>query len=275
MTAVVSVADDGGSSGRLRELLDVVPPGDLRKCLVALAGRGLGRWPWPSSTASRRGSWPGTPSATSILAGLIEATGDLVAGLRRGGRSCSGADGDVLPATVEPVVLKADVADGEVAGQVAVIGGRRHPRRCPSSRRMPDRPGWPSSAIEAADQIVIGPGSLFTSVLAAAAVPGIAEALARCRGQRVYVCNLRPQMPETAGFDVADHVDALARHGVPVDVVLCDTSLGLPRGRVAIDLVDVPAHRRPTRLVHGPGRLALALCQSAVHRRPERKLGAG
>ena len=142
-----------------------------------------------------------------------------------------GAAGDVLPATVERVVLKAESDSGQVAGQVAVSrAGNIH-----TVSLVPGDAQPPQLAVErilAADQIVIGPGSLFTSVLAAAAVGGIADAVARSSGQRVYVCNLRPQQPETAGFDVAAHLEALSRHNVAVDVVLCDTSQGMAAGRI-------------------------------------------
>ena len=228
---MVSVADDGGSSGRLRELLDVVALGDLRKCLVALAAE-------DSALALafehrfEEGELAGHALGNLVLAGLIEATGDLVSGVREAAQLL-GADGDVLPATVERVVLKADVAHGEVAGQVAVsaAGNIQTVSLVPADAQPPP---LAIERIEAADQIVIGPGSLFTSVLAAAAVRGSPRPWPARRGQRVYVCNLRPQQPETAGFDVAAHLAALTRHGVTVDVVLCDTSLGMPRGRVAI-----------------------------------------
>ncbi len=217
LTAVVSVADDGGSSGRLREILNVVALGDLRKCLVALAAE-------DSALALAfehrfdEGELAGHALGNLILAGLIEATGDLVSGVRAAAELL-GAVGDVLPATVERVTLKAESDDGQVAGQVAVS-------RADNIQTVSLVPGDaepPPLAIErilAADQIVIGPGSLFTSVLAAAAVEGIADAVSRHAGQRVYVCNLRPQQPETAGFDVAAHLDALSRHNVSVDVVV-------------------------------------------------------
>ncbi len=255
LTGVVSVADDGGSSGRLSELLNVVALGDMRKCLVALAAE-------KSALAIAfehrfdEGELAGHALGNLVLAGLIEASGDLVSGVREAA-TLLGAAGDVVPATMERVVLKADAADGEVAGQVAVsqAGNIRSVSLVPSDARPPrlaiDR-------IEAADQVVIGPGSLFTSVLAAAAVTDIAEALHRTRGLRVYVCNLRPQVPETAGFDVAAHVSALARHDVAVDVVLCDTSQGMPLGRVAAEVVDLPLTEGNV-LVHSPGRLARAL----------------
>ena len=168
-----------------------------------------------------------------------------------------GAVGDVLPATVERVTLKAESDGGQVAGQVAVSRADN----IQTVSLVPGDAGPPQLAIDrilAADQIVIGPGSLFTSVLAAAAVEGIAEALARSRGQRVYVCNLRPQQPETAGFDVAAHLDALSRHNVTVDVVLCDTSQGMPLGDLGISALDIPL-TGGNALVHSPIRLAHAL----------------
>jgi len=255
LTGVVSVADDGGSSGRLSELLNVVALGDMRKCLVALADPGSAL----AVAFERRfdeGELAGHALGNLILAGLIESTGGLVSGIREAAQLL-GAQGDVVPATVERVVLKAEGADGEVAGQVAVSRAGNIESVClvPADARTPQ---LAIERIEAADQVVIGPGSLFTSVLAASAVTGIATALSRCRGLRVYVCNLHPQMPETAGFSVADHITALNRHDVPVDVVLCDTSRGMATGSVALEMVDVPL-TEGNPLVHSPGRLAEAL----------------
>jgi uncharacterized cofD-like protein len=255
LTAVVSVADDGGSSGRLRKLLNVVALGDLRKCLVALAAE-------DSALAVAfehrfdEGELAGHALGNLILAGLVEATADLVSGVRAAA-DLLGAGGEVLPATVERVVLKAESDSGQVAGQVAVS-------QADNIRTVSLVPGDaqpPRLAVErilAADQIVIGPGSLFTSVLAAAAVGEIADAVARSGGQRVYVCNLRPQHPETAGFDVAAHLEALSRHNVSVDVILCDTSQGMPLGNLGISALDIPL-TDGNALVHSPVRLAHAL----------------
>ncbi len=255
VTAVVSVADDGGSSGRLRELLDVVALGDMRKCLVALAN--------PEAPLARafehrfeEGELAGHALGNLILAGLLGATGDLVAAVDEAARLL-GALGRVLPATTEPVVLKADALGGEVEGQVAVSKAGR----IRSISIVPGDAGPPACALEAiahADQVVIGPGSLFTSVLAAAAVPAVAGAISASRAQRVFVCNLRPQIPETQGYDVGRHVSALGAHGVPVDRVLCDTSAGMVLGEVGIPLVDTVL-TDPAGRVHDPGRLAEAL----------------
>jgi uncharacterized cofD-like protein len=255
ITGVVSVADDGGSSGRLRELLNVVALGDMRKCLVALAEEDS-----PLALAFEHrfeeGELGGHALGNLILAGLVEATGDLVAGVRAAA-DLLGAEGDVLPATSEKVVLKAESAGGSVAGQVAVMAtsGIDKVELVPGDAQPPP---LAVQRIRQADQIVIGPGSLFTSVLAASAVRGIAEALQESRGQRVYVCNLWPQLPETAGFDVAAHVEALVRHDVAVDVVVCDSTQGVPVGNPGVAVVDVPLTGSNVH-VHSPARLAQAL----------------
>jgi uncharacterized cofD-like protein len=255
LTGVVSVADDGGSSGRLRELLNVVALGDIRKCLVALAEEDSAL----AAAFERRydeGELAGHALGNLILLGLIDATGDLVQGVREAGLLL-GAKGEVLPATTEPVVLKAESAQGTVAGQVAVMGTEG----LWAVSLVPDDARPPPLAVErilGADQVVIGPGSLFTSVLAAVAVHGIAEAIASADAQVVYVCNLRPQVPETQDYDVAAHLAALARHNVTVDMVVCDTIQGM-----AIGPTDAPVHDVPltgeNRLVHSPAKLAQAL----------------
>lgn len=251
LTAIVAVADDGGSSGRLRDAIDLPPPGDLRKCLVALAA--------DDSVLARAldhrfgsGELEGHALGNLLITGLADATGDFVAALDEVGRML-GAVGRVLPATLEPVVLKAEAGGDEVAGQVAVSNavGITHVSLTP-----PDPPVAPGvvDALLAADQIVIGPGSLYTSVLAAAAVPGVRDALAATTARRVYVCNLAPQVPETAGYGVADHVDALRAHGLEVDVVVCHS------GGLAVDGIDVPVVERPVAtpsgLAHDPALLA-------------------
>jgi uncharacterized cofD-like protein len=255
LTGIVSVADDGGSSGRLRELLNVVALGDIRKCLVALADEDSAL----AVAFERRfeeGELAGHALGNLILTGLIDATGDLVLGVREAA-VLLGAHGDVLPATSERVVLKAESPTGTVNGQVAVMGTGdiEAVSLVPSDARPPP---LAIERIAEADQIVIGPGSLFTSVLAAVAVGGISEAVASAKAQVVYVCNLRPQIPETEGYDVAAHVATLARHNVIVDVVLCDSVQGMDVGTTDATVHDVPLTGENT-LVHSPARLAQAL----------------
>src|SRR5581483_9615341 len=167
-----------------------------------------------------------------------------------------GAVGRVLPATSVPVVLKAEAADGPVEGQVRVSATSR---TSGVGLVPPDAAPPPEvlRAIAEADQVLVGPGSLFTSVLAVVAVPAIRQALETTRARTVYVANLRPQVPETAGFDVAAHVAALATHGLHPDVVLRDPT-ALPLGDVDIEWVDAPL-AADDGVGHDPARLAAAL----------------
>ena len=179
LTAVVSVADDGGSSGRLRELLGIPAPGDLRRCLSALLPEGS---PLVEALEHRFGSGAlaGHAFGNLFIAAMALATGDFVSGVEEAGRVL-GAVGRVLPATELPVVLKAQTAGGEIIGQVRVMTSDE----IATVSLVPPDPAPPPAVIEAiagADQIVLGPGSLFTSVLAACVVPAIREGLRAARG---------------------------------------------------------------------------------------------
>ena len=255
LVAVVSVADDGGSSGRLRELLDVPALGDLRKCLIALAQPG-------SLLADamefryQDGELAGHALGNLVLAGLIDATGDLVAGIDEANRLLNSV-GRVLPATDIAVALETQVGDRRAVGQVAVS----KERAIEMVTLMPASPTTPTAvleAIEAADQIIIGPGSLYTSVLAAAIAPAIVTALQACQGQRVFVCNLHPQSPESGGYSVEDHENALLRHGIALDVILWDSSGGIVKGEIKNPAWDLDLAAENKR-VHDPVKLATAL----------------
>ena len=256
LTAVVSVADDGGSSGRLRERLPMPAPGDIRRCLVALTPR-------PSALADAleyrfdAGELEGHALGNLMLAALTATTGDFLGAVHTLGELL-GAIGTVLPAATVPVELAGDCADGRVVGQVRIMASSSVTavELVPSDVQAPAQV---VEAIERADQVVIGPGSLYTSVLAALAPRGIVEALRSTRGRTVYVCNLREQVPETASYSIADHVSALLAHDIVPDVVVAD--------HAAIALGDVPAgvnvvmahltSRQP--LVHDESLLAKAL----------------
>jgi uncharacterized cofD-like protein len=254
VTAIVSVADDGGSSGRLRRELGIMPPGDLRKCLEALADDSSAL----AAAFGQRfevGELAGHALGNLIIAGLITACGDVQEALDEAGRML-GAVGRVMPAAAEPVVLKAESDDGEIEGQTAVM----HTSRIRRVSLVPADPPAPRLALDAlagADQVVVGPGSLFTSVLAAVAVPDIAEGIRRSPGRRIYVANLRPEGEETAGFDVAAHVAALAAHGVEVDVVVADPR-DIDLGDLRVPVVSGPLAKANGR-AHDPARLAAAL----------------
>lgn len=219
VTGVVSVADDGGSTGRLRAMLNVAAVGDLRKCLVALAD------PENPLTASFEhrfsvGELAGHAVGNLLLVGLLDATGDLEESVRALAQ-VMGVTGTIVPASCEGVILLATTEDGPTRGQSKVA-------RSSSIRRISLEPAHAAApivaveTIERADVVLIGPGSLFTSVLAACVVPGITQALAATKAKKIYVANLRDQLPETEGFTLQDHVDALERHGVVADLVLVD-----------------------------------------------------
>jgi uncharacterized cofD-like protein len=257
-TAIVSVADDGGSSGRLRETFGIPAPGDARRCIVALADD-EGLW---AQAFEHRFSAPGLSGhafGNLVIAGLFEVTGDFATALAEAARLV-GAVGRVLPATTEPVILRADTAIGPVEGQVAVslTPGITRVWLDPADAKPP--PAAVDAVIEA-DQIVIGPGSLFTSVLAVVVVPALREAFAATPARKVYVANLNEQIPETEGFDVAAHVAALRNHGIEVDVVLCDPSCP-SGGAIDAEVVTRPV-ARPHGLAHDPGLLAAALAELA------------
>lgn len=261
ITGIVSVADDGGSSGRLRRAFGIPAPGDLRKCLVALAEPGS---IWADAFEHRftASELEGHALGNIVLAGLTEVTGDFERAIDLANSLLAGV-GRLVPATREPVVLKATYRtwaggpEREVHGQANVkeTGG------ITGVSVVPDDPEVPVAALDAiaaADQIVVGPGSLFTSILAVASVPAIRDALAGASGQKVYVANLQEQRPETDGFDVAAHVDALHAHGVAVDVVLHDP-ITLPLGRVDGPRVVGAALAAANTRLHDPLRLAKAL----------------
>jgi len=235
ITAIVSVADDGGSSGRLRSAFGIPAPGDLRRCLVALADDSL--WTGVFEHRFNAGELEGHAFGNLLIAALADYTGDFEVALHETGRLL-GLQGEVFPATREPVVLKAEVEGVSVEGQVAVSNARRISgvSVVPPDARAP---GGALDAIAGADQIVVGPGSLFTSILAVVAVPAIREAIAAASARKVYVCNLGPQVPETEGYNVAHHLAALSAHGLDVDVALCHPG-ALPMGAVEVACVEEP-----------------------------------
>lgn len=248
ITAVVSVADDGGSSGRLRKAFGIPAPGDLRRCFGALADDDS----MLAQAFEHRfdsGELDGHPVGNLLIAGLTAASGDFVAALAETGRLL-GACGDVLPATADPVVLLADVtANGTISGQVEIdqTVGIERVRLEPAE---PPTPAAVTAAIGAADQLVIGPGSLHTSLLAVLAVPAINAAVAAAKAKVVFVANLR-SVRSTQGWDLGQHLDALAAHGVRVSTVLVDENSPMADGNLpgGCDIVrrpiarfDVPAH---------------------------------
>ncbi len=277
ITAIVSVADDGGSSGRLRRDLGVPPPGDIRRCLVALAADDT---VWSAAFEHRfsEGELEGHALGNLVLVGLAETLGSFPAALDEAGRLL-GSVGRVLPATTDPVVLKAEVAarpgsdgvksqvEGQVEGQVAVANchGILRVALVPADARPP---ADAVTAILEADQVVMAPGSLFTSVMPVLCVEELRAAIASTSGQVVQVCNLRPQAPETTGLDGTDHLEAVLAHGARVDTLLYQAGSPSVAGALTVDPDRVRARgvepvgaavARADGLAHDPRQLAKAL----------------
>ncbi len=223
LTAVVSVADDGGSSGRLRRELGIIAPGDMRRCLAALTPPGLVRT--ALDHRFQDGALTGHPAGNLLLAALLENCDDPVVAMDTA-VAMVGARGRILPASRTRVDLLADTERGVVRGQVAVSKSGKV-QRLHTAPADPPVPLEVAAAIDAADVVLIGPGSLYTSVLAAV-IPGVRRAIESSEALVIYVANLGPQPGETDGYDLADHVAAVRRHGVEPDVVLADTSLEIP-----------------------------------------------
>lgn len=236
ITAVVTVADDGGSSGRLRRDFDILPPGDLRMALAALAGADDASRDWARLLQHRfggTGALAGHPVGNLLLTGLAETLGDPVAALDAVGELVH-AVGRVLPMSARPLEIAADVAgldDGDpqrvcrIRGQVAVattVG-----RVVSVTLVPPAPPACPEAvaAVERADLVVLGPGSWFTSVLPHLLVPDLLAALSASRARRVVTLNLAAQPGETAGFSPQQHLEVLTAHapGFRVDAVVADT----------------------------------------------------
>jgi uncharacterized cofD-like protein len=236
--AIVSVSDDGGSSGRLAPHLDIPPPGDIRKCLLALTPD-ESIWKQIFDYRFEEADVAGHSLGNLILAALSDIEGSFDAALIRA-EGLLKASGSVIPAAGEHLRLVADTSEGTLAGQVNVSRYRGRIERVdvePASAAANPRA---IVALETADQIVLGPGSLITSTVAAMRVPGITEAINRSKAHLVYIANLITQDGETIGMDAADHVDALLRlTGVrPPGTIVCNestTDISLPLQNVSYD----------------------------------------
>lgn len=278
LTAVVTVADDGGSSGRLRTELGALPPGDLRMALAALAGTDNWSATWAGLFQHRfAGDGPlgGHAVGNLVLAALTERLGSPVGALDLAGRLL-GAAGRVLPLSCDEIEIVAQVIGldpdqpcepAEVRGQVAVATTAG---RVASLRLVPESPLACPEAVAAvtdADWVVLGPGSLYTSVLPHLLVPQIRKAVTSSPARRLLVLNLAPQHGETEGFSPEAHLEVLALHApdLTLDVVVADPA-AVPApdvlatvaadfgARLQLAPVGIPGQPR-----HHPRRLAAAL----------------
>ena len=280
LTAVVTVADDGGSSGRLREEFDCLPPGDLRMALAALCGDDEQGRKWAHVLQSRfsgGGSLGGHAIGNLLIAGLWQQFEDPVAGLDMVGQLLH-TRGRVLPMSSVPLTIEADViglnADSPdetstLVGQAMVATTKA---RVQSVRLVPNEPPSRPEVIEAvleADALILGPGSWFTSVIPHLLVPELARAICESTATKVLILNIEPE-DETHGFSASQHIEILAEHApqLRLDVVLADEKFAandphLDRFVASLGgkLVTADVARSDKTARHDPLRLASSLSE--------------
>lgn len=226
ITAIVTVADDGGSSGRIRSELGIPPPGDIRNTLVALANTE----PLMEQLFQYRFDWgkglEGHSFGNLFIAAMTDITGDFEAAIRTSSQVLA-VRGQVLPSTLSSVTLRAEYEDGSTTSGESLI-----PQRGKKIRRVFLEPEnckpleEAIAAIDSADAIVLGPGSLYTSVLPNLLVRDIREAVRRSTAPKIYICNVMTQPGETEDYKASDHVRALLNHVGPglIDYVIINTA---------------------------------------------------
>ena len=217
LTAVVTVADDGGSSGKLRETMGILPPGDIRNCLAALSNDEAMMTQLFQYRFSGSDGLGGHSFGNLFISALSEITGSFEEAVAESGRVLS-VHGRVLPSTLHDVKLVADMSLPNSAYEVRVEGESRIPEFAGRVRRVwlepDDAPAFPPAikAILAADVIVIGPGSLYTSILPNLLVKDIAAAVRASRALKLFICNVASQTGETDAYSCYDHLKALEAH---------------------------------------------------------------
>jgi uncharacterized cofD-like protein len=262
-TAIVATGDDGGSSGRLRECIDMPAPGDLRRCIAAVSpNRELAE---AMEHRFTDGELAGHAVGNLVLAGLVDAGHDLVGAADHLSRWL-GVDPDfmqVLPSTDSPIDLVAETPEGIVRGQVEIEAAGRLVHIAVD----PPDPPVPAAATEAlhhADQIVLGPGSFYTSVLAPAVVPGIQRGIAERTGRFVFVANLQADETGVKNVDLAGHLTVLGLHGLTPDVVVTQRgalALGDVKGAApGVEVIEADVDR-PHGLAHDSDLLGAVLAE--------------
>jgi conserved hypothetical protein, cofD-related len=251
LTAIVTVADDGGSSGVLRDELGIPPVGDIRNCIVALADaeplmNEVLQYRFPESADGQTHGLAGHALGNLLIAAMTAVEGgDFEAGIRLMNRLLA-VRGQVLPVSPTTLTLHARLSDG------SVVDGQSQVMRSSGIDRVwisPENVQASEDALVAiaeADLVVLGPGSLYTSLLPSLLIPAIRDAVLRTSAPRVFVCNVATQEGETAGFDLAAHVEALVAHTSPdlVDIVLANNHLA-PRGSVPAGALGVVGDEAP------------------------------
>ena len=226
ITAIVTVADDGGSSGRLREQFDILPPGDIRNCLVALADaeplmRDLFQFRFGNESELEGHSF-----GNLFITALSKVTGDFEKAIKESSKVLA-IRGRVIPSTFERVQLVAEHQDGQITKGETRIVEQSSPIRRVFLDPVNCRPSNESfEAIDEADIIVLGPGSLYTSVIPNLLVSGISERIAISNAPKVYVCNVMTQHGETDNYTAFDHLNTIISHTRPDIVNYCIVNNG-------------------------------------------------
>jgi len=217
LTAVVAVSDDGGSSGRLRREYRVLPPGDIRNCMVALSMdepllANLFQYRFPLGRGLAGHSF-----GNLFLTALTNVTGDFVRAVEVSSQVLA-IRGRIFPSTEENVTLEAELEDGTVVkGETKISKSRKRIARIRLSPRRVRPSPYTLEALRRADLILVGPGSLYTSIIPNLLVQGVVETIAHSRATRVYIANLMTQPGETSHYSVADHIRAIYEHaGRPI-----------------------------------------------------------
>ena len=211
-TAVVTACDDGGSSGKLRKELGIIPPGDMRNCMIALADTEPLMEKVLQYRFSEHSALEGHNLGNLFIAAMSEVEGSMEDGLAAMS-SILKVRGHVWPSSTDNIQLQAEMSDGSiVVGESAITAS---PLKIKKLKTKPENPRASQHAIDAimkADAIILGPGSLYTSVLASLIVPGIKEAVIKSKAVKIYVCNVMTQPGETDGFGAYEHVQTIIEH---------------------------------------------------------------
>ena len=286
ITAIVTAADDGGSSGRLRSELGILPPGDIRNCLVALSDSEAIMQQLMDFRFSTNGQLDGHSFGNILIAALASIGGDFHKGVEAASQLLA-IRGRVVPSTTSDVTLVGRTVTGQRLIGESKVGS--------SSERLrslvlvpPDPPAHADAikAIQEADLLILGPGSLFTSIVPNLLVHEVANAVAQASALKMYVCNVADEPGETEGYSIIDHLNVIRHYAgeSSVDVVIANNNLTQPTGQVHLDLIspkanwedramymsaDVIDENNPTR--HDPEKLALAITEAYKKYRGKRR----
>ncbi len=233
ITAIVTVTDDGGSSGRLRKDFNMLPPGDIRNCIVSLADSNSLLSELFQYRFKGNNELSGHPFGNLFIAAMTEITGSFAKGILEASHILA-IKGKVLPSTLEDVVLGAEFFDGHsVIGQTKIV---KYPKPIKKVFLIPENPIAYTGVLNAckeADMIILGPGSLFTSIIPNLLVNGVAMAIKKAKAKKVYIGNIMTQPGETDHFTASDHLTNLEKYlNCKVDYFLINS------GKISKDLID-------------------------------------